>query len=550
MFHSVHHGRAVHAKLIKGSISSFLFLQNHLLNLYVKSGDLANGYKLFEEMPHRNVVSWSAIIAGFVKHGYPSQALSLFGLMHRDGTTMPNEFTLVSALHASSLSDNLTQAYQIYAFVVRLGFQFNIFLNNAFLTVLIRHGRLEDALEVFEKFPNKDIVSWNAMMAGYLQYSCLEVPALWFRMMREGVKPDNFTFASILTGLAALSDLKMGLRVHAQIVKGGHGGEICIGNSLVDFYIKNEKLADAFLVFHEMPLHDVCSWTQIAAGCVTCGEPGKALEAIAQMKEMGVRPNKFTLATALNACANLASLQEGERVHGLRIKLGTEIDVRVDNALLDMYAKCGCLDAAWCVFRSLRNRSVVSWTTMITCCAQNGQVRKALEIFEEMKGDGVQPNHITFICVLYACGQGGFIDEGWKYFSMIRDYGISPGEDHYVCMVNLLGRAGHIKEAEELIVRMPSKPGVLVWQTLLGACIVHGDLETAKRAAGHVMDLDRKDPSTYVLLSNMFAGMKNWDHVDMLRDLMDSRNVKKMPGSSWIELEESFLPPPALQGFA
>ncbi|KAI4313601.1 hypothetical protein L6164_026565 [Bauhinia variegata] len=532
-------GRAIHAKLIKGSLPVSLFLQNHLLNMYVKSGDLSGGLKVFEEMPEKNVVSWSAVIAGFVQNGCAEGALTLFSRMQCEGTTQPNEFTLVSALQACSLSENVTLAHQIYAFIVRLGFESNIFLVNAFLTALVRHGKLAEALEVFENCPDKDIVTWNTMMGGYLQFSYEDIPGFWCWMNHEGIKPDNFTFSSVLTGLAALCQLKMGVQVHALLVKSGYGDEICVGNSLADMYIKNQKLVEGFRAFDEMPQKDVCSWSQMAAGCLLCGEPRKALVVIERMKKMGVKPNKFTLATALNACANLASLEEGKKFHGLRFKLGSEIDVCVDNALLDMYAKCGCLDDVWGVFQLMKDRSVVSWTTMIMACAQNGQPKEALEIFDEMRQAGAEPNNITFICVLYACSQGGFVDEGWKHFSsMTEDFGISPGEDHYACMVNLLGRAGLIKEAKELILRMPFLPGPLIWQTLLGACQIHGDVETGKFAAEQATQQDGKDPSTYVLLSNILAGLSNWEGVGTVRELMETRDVQKVPGSSWIEREK------------
>lgn len=549
-------GRAIHAKLITGCIPSTIFLQNHLLNMYAKTGDLPSGLKVFEEMPERNVVSWSAVMAGCVQNGRAAEALSLFSRMHREGSTKPNEFTFVSALHACSLSTTTEKEndvvssktycaayYQIYSLVVRSGFESNIFLLNALLNALVRHGKLEEALRIFETNSPaaKDVVSWNTILGGYLQFSCERIPGFWHGMIREGVKPDEFTFATALTGLANLSLLEMGMQVHAHLVKSGYGDEICVGNSLADMYIKNQKLVEGFKAFEEMHDKDVCSWTQMAEGCLHYGEPRKALAVIAQMKKMGVKPNKFTLATALNACANLASLEEGKAFHGLRIKLGSEVDVCVDNALLDMYAKCGCMDSAWGVFQSMDSRSVISWTTMIMACAQNGQSREALRIFDEMirETSGVVPNYITFICVLYACSQGGFVDQGWKYFaSMTKDYGILPGEDHYACMVNMLGRVGLIKEAEELIRGMPFQPGVLVWQTLLSACQVHGDVETGKLAAQHAIRQDKNDPSTYLLLSNMLAESSNWDGVAILRELMETRNVKKIPGSSWIGIEK------------
>uniref|UniRef100_A0A2P2IQE2 Pentatricopeptide repeat-containing protein n=1 Tax=Rhizophora mucronata TaxID=61149 RepID=A0A2P2IQE2_RHIMU len=188
----------------------------------------------------------------------------------------------------------------------------------------------------------------------------------------------------------------------------------------------------------------------------------------------------------------------------------------------------------------MHDYSDVTWATMILGCAQNGQPKDALEIFEEMRMQGVKPNYVTFICVLYACSQGGFVAEGWNYFSsMSCDHGISPGEDHYACMVDLLGHAGHIEEAEDLILNMPFQPGLLVWQTLLSACQLHGDIQTGKRAAELAMDLDGKDSKTYVLFSNMFSCLRNWEAVGMLRKAMKDRDVQKMPGSSWIELENA-----------
>ncbi|KAK9115535.1 hypothetical protein Sjap_014482 [Stephania japonica] len=532
-------GEAIHAKLIKQSLLSSLYLYNHLLNMYSKNGDTRKALQVFDEMPQRNVVSWSAIISGLVQHGSAKKALSMFQLMRRSGEKA-NEFTLVSSLNACSLCDSVDSyvlSSQIYALIVRMGFEANVFLTNAFLTALIRQGNVGEGLKVFEMCTDRDIVSWNALIAGYLQYCYREVPGLWCRMNRSGVKPDNFTFSTVLTGLAALVDLQMGLQVHGHLVKYGFSDETCVGNSLVDMYLKNGRLDEGLKAFDEMPEKDVISWTQTASGCLQCGEPGKALGVIEEMKMGGVRLNKFTLATALNACANLASLEEGMKAHGLRIKLGDDVDVCVDNALLDMYAKCGCINGAWGVFQKMGDRSVVSWTAMIKAFAQNGHAKEALEIFKRMRLELAKPNNITFICLLYACSQGGFIDEGWEYFSMMtREYGIEPGEDHYACMVNLLGRAGRIKEAETLILSMPFKPSVLVWQTLLGACRVHGDMETGRRAAEKALVLDKEDPSTYVLLSNIFADSSNWDGVGELRKLMDTADVKKMPGSSWIEV--------------
>ncbi|PIN17514.1 hypothetical protein CDL12_09825 [Handroanthus impetiginosus] len=487
--------KTIHAKLIKTSKfeSDSVFVYNYLMNAYLKFGEVANGFQVFDEMPEKNVVSWTFLIAGFVQKGFPNEAISLFSNMHRS-SIRPNEYTF---------------------------------------------GMLDEAVKVFEGSLDKDIVSWNAIFDGFLKYTCDEIPRFWHRMMSEGIKPDEFTFATVLTGLAELSNLEMGLQVQALLVKSGHGSERCVGNSLVDMYLKSQRLRDGFGAFEEIPVKDVCSWTQMASGCLNCREPIEALRVIGEMRRFGIKPNKFTLATGFNACANLASLDEGQKLQGLMYKLGDEFDVCVDNALLDMYVKCGSMDGAMRVFRSMKERSVVSWTTMIMGNAQNGRSEEALKIFEEMREEGERPNHVTFICVLFACSQGGYVDKGLRIFSSMRDeYGVVPLEDHYVCMVNLLGRGGRIKEAEDLILGMEFKPTVLVWQTLLGACRIHGDVETAKRAAERAFDIDENDPSTYVLLSNTFADFENWSIVGTLREWLENRDIKKMPGSSWLEINE------------
>lgn len=527
------HGKAVHTQIIKNCcLHSSTFLQNFLLNMYLKFGDLSSAFHLFDEMPQRNVVSWSSFIAGLVRHGCAKQGLFYFSCMF-NADVRPNEFTLVSALNACALTGFASQAYQIYALVIQLGFEWNVFVNNAFMTALIRNGELVDVTKAFDGCLVKDIVSWNVMMSGYLQFLPSEIPSFWLRMIHEGTNPDGFTFSSVFSALAAVGDDKFGLQMHGQLVKLGHGSETCVGNSVVDMYLKFGDLTYGLKAFHEISSKNVRSWTAMATGCLSYGAPNEALKLLGEMKMAGIMPNQFSLATTFKACADMASLDEGKKAHGLRIKLGSEMDICVDNALLDMYVKCGFVDSAMVVFRRMKDRTTVTFTTMVMGLAQNGQSLEALQIFDEMVTEGVQPNYISFVCVLYACSQGGFLEEGWKYFSsMTHHYGVSPGEDHYVCMVDLLGRAGRIKEAEELISNMSLKPGPLVWKTLLGACHIHGDFEAGKRAADWAMQLKQSDPSTYILLSNMFAGLNHWEGAKTMRDMMKTRSVNKTQGTS------------------
>ncbi|KAI4319256.1 hypothetical protein MLD38_032879 [Melastoma candidum] len=534
-------GRTIHGRILR--TSSFpgipIFLANHLLNMYLKcSSSPSQGIALFRQIQAPNTITYSVLMSAFARLNLSAECVSLFVGMKRCDYSQPNEFTYVSCVQACVLiegGDRLLD--QFHGSMVKSGFASIRHARNALLSGLIRLGRLGDAICVFtDADDDNDIVLWNAMLAGYVRWNCNEVPAFWLRMGRARIELDGHSFASVLTGLCEIGDVLLGIQVHGQVEKLGWKEESCLGDSLLDLYLQNGWLEEGLKVFDEMTKKDVKSWTMVASGCLRCGEPRKALWALEEMRRTGLVPNKFTFATAFHVCTNATALEEGRKFHGLRIKLGSGMDVCVDNALIDLYTKCGDLDGARSVFESMEERSVVTWTVMIIGCAQNGRAREAVELFDEMVREGrEEPNDITFVGILYACGQGGFVGEGWKYFaSMSKEYGIAPGEDHYACMVNLLSRVGHMREAEELILAMPTRPSVTIWKTLLSAALIHGDMEIARRASEQALDSDGNDPSAYTLSSNAFAGMSKWENVSEVRDLMENRDVRKVPGSSWV----------------
>lgn len=183
-----------HAALVKSGMLSSIFLHNHLLNMYCKNGGHNAALQLFVEMPCRNVASRSCHIGGLVQRGRLEMALAVFQAMRRDGgcDVLPNEFTL-SVINACSLSDDASGTYQVFVLFVKLGFESNVFLMNAFITAFIRHGKVADAVVFFWNCPVRDTVLWNAVIAGYLQFSYSKVWSFWCRMVYAGVRPDHFT---------------------------------------------------------------------------------------------------------------------------------------------------------------------------------------------------------------------------------------------------------------------------------------------------------------------------------------------------------------------
>jgi pentatricopeptide repeat protein len=250
-----------------------------------------------------------------------------------------------------------------------------------------------------------------------------------------------------------------------------------------------------------------------------------------------MQPDEVTFGAVMSACASLAALELGKQIHVDIIRTGMDSFVCVSNSLVTMYAKCGILDDARRLFDAMPEKDVVSWNAIIAGYAQHGCGMAAQQLFEQMLQVGIKPDCISFTGVLSACSYAGLIDEGYYYFnSMYRDHSIMPEIEHYACMIDLLGRAGHLDAAKHFIDNMPFEPDAILWATLLNASRIHGNTDLGQYAAECLFKLEPNNPSTYVLLSNIYAVSDRWDDVAKVRKMMKDKGVKKKPGCSWIEV--------------
>jgi pentatricopeptide repeat protein len=284
---------------------------------------------------------------------------------------------------------------------------------------------------------------------------------------------------------------------------------------------------------------DVVSWTVMIGGYAQHGEANDALELFSWMfKQDGlVKPNCFTISCALIACARLAALRLGRQIHAyiLRNHFDSAF-LYVANCLIDMYAKSGDIDVARFVFDNLKQKNFVSWTSLMTGYGMHGRGKEALEVFDEMRRVGLQPDGVTLLVVLYACSHSGMIDQGIEFFnSMSKEFGVIPGQEHYACMVDLLGRAGRLNEAMELIEGMQMEPSSIVWVALLSGCRIHANVELGEHAAKQLLELNSENDGSYTLLSNIYANARRWKDVARVRSLMKNSGIRKRPGCSWVQ---------------
>eukprot|EP01018_Ginkgo_biloba_P014909 Gb_35786 [translate_table: standard] len=527
---SLAEGKLVHAHMNITGFEAELFLGNNLVNMYAKCGSMVDARHVFDRMPVRNAFSWNTMIAGYVKCENVENARQLF-----DRMPTLNVFSWNTMLAGYANSGSIEYARQLFD---RMPLR-NVFSWNTMIGAYAKCGSIECARQLFDEMPERDLVSWTTIIAVYSQHGCgKEAVHLFEQMLQDGMKPNQFTFASILNASTIVPSQDQGKQVHVHIIRSGFDLNVFVGSALIDFYTKWGSTDDAQKVFENMHDRNVVSWTALIAGYAQNGHDQEALELFFQMRLDGTTPDQFTFSTVLSACASLASLEKGKQVHTDLIKTRFQPYVCVGNALVTMYAKCGSIDDALQAFNKMPERDGVSWSAIIAGYAQHGYGNEALKFYDQMLQVGMKPDNVTFISVLHACSHAGLVDAGCHYFdSMNRDYCITPSADHYGCLIDLLGRAGRLDEAEDIVNSMPFEPNAYAWGALLGACRIHGNVKLGKRAAECLFELDPLNPATYVLLSNIYADDGGWDDVAKVRNMMKDRGIKKKPGCSWIEVK-------------
>ncbi|KAJ7231026.1 hypothetical protein O6H91_Y458200 [Diphasiastrum complanatum] len=298
----------------------------------------------------------------------------------------------------------LAEGKRVHALIVQSGFESDMFLGNTLVNMYAKCGNLLDARQVFNKMPEHNVFSWTAIISAYAnQGQGEEAINLFKKMQKTGIAPDKVMFVFVLKACASMSALAQGKQLHTQIIESGLELDVFVGSALVDMYAKCGSIEHARQVFNNMQERNVVSWTTMIAGCVQQGLCREALTLFQQMQHEGMKPDKVTFASVLKACASLAALEQGKQVHAQIIKLGFELDTFVGSALVNMYAKCGYIEAACQVFERISKRDLVSWNIMIAGYAQQGLGKKALTLYEQMKKEGVQPDNVTFVSLLKAC---------------------------------------------------------------------------------------------------------------------------------------------------
>ncbi|PNT61305.1 pentatricopeptide repeat-containing protein At5g48910 [Brachypodium distachyon] len=505
------------------------------------SAHLSYAIRLFRLGPHppRSARSYNILIRSFLRAGHPEDALHLFVEMLDDTAVSPDQHTVANTVKSCSRMCDLSVGRGVQAYAFKRGFMVDQFVLNSLIHMYASCGDVVAAHVLFHTVQVKGVIAWNAMIAGYVKNGDWKEVVEMFKGMLEVRAPfDEVTLLSVATACGRLGDANLGQWIAEYAEEKGMLRSRNLATALVDMYAKCGELDKARRLFDRMHSRDVVAWSAMISGYTQSDRCREALAIFNEMQGTEVNPNDVTMVSVLSACAVLGALETGKWVHSYIRRKDLPLTVILGTALVDFYAKCGCIKDAVKAFESMPVRNTWTWTALIKGMASNGRSREALELFSSMLEANIEPTDVTFIGVLLACSHGCLVEEGRRHFtSMTQDYGICPRIEHYGCMVDLLGRAGLIDEAYQFIRNMPIEPNAVVWRALLSACTVHKNVEIGEEALKQIVPLDPCHSGNYILLSNTYASVGQWKNAAMVRKEMKEKGVEKIPGCSLIELE-------------
>ncbi|KAK9058209.1 hypothetical protein SSX86_023049 [Deinandra increscens subsp. villosa] len=410
---------------------------------------------------------------------------------------------------ALSYSPNIKQLHKIHSFLITSGLHRTVFFSGKLIS---RYAQLKDphscSLVFISVSPANSVYQWNTIIRA-MTHNGLFVEALdhYSKMKVMNIKPDTFTFPSVINACAGLGQFETAKIVHEHVLDLGFGSDLYIGNALIDMYARFGELEKARQVFDEMPKRDVVSWNSLVS-CYSAHEKWEdGLETFYRSRAAGVTPDSFMVSSVLPTCCGLGVIMEGEMVHGLTVKLGIDVETRVCNGLLSMYFKSDNLKECERVFSEMDVRDDISWNTVISGYSQACRYQESIKLFMEMLDEHI-PDLLTVISVLRACGHIRDLKSG----RFVHKYMIVNG---YECdikasniLIDMYSKCCYLRTAREIFNKMESRDSTS-WNTLINGIIKASQYEEALETFRAMKMEIKPDLLTYVAILSMCTQLKN-----------------------------------------
>ncbi|XP_020275567.1 pentatricopeptide repeat-containing protein At4g19220, mitochondrial-like isoform X2 [Asparagus officinalis] len=525
-------GESVHSWVIKLGYEGIAHssVANSLISFYSSCEHVREANKVFKGLGTKNTISWNSMIKCLIENGRIDEGLTLFFSMQSAYKAQPDAITLVTIIPVCGELNLIHQGKSIHGFSIRKGIWVSSLpVANTLLDMYLKCDNLVSAELLFSRMPSKDLVTWNTMISGYSSSELYaEESKLMFReLLQNGQRCTLATLLAILPSCISPRDLTFGKPVHCWELKYGFGNIISAVNALMLMYIYCGDLrASLALLENILPASDVVSWNTIISGYVKNGHYRDALGAYKFMYEMlNLDPDPITMSCALSASGNLEFLSYGQSLHGFVLKSPIGSDVRVRNALITMYFRCGDPLSSELVFQPEGDKNLCSWSSMICGFAQNQDGGKAIEYFHQMKMTSIQPNEISLVGLLCACTHLGNLRFGREIHGYIVRFGFCDNIFIASALVDMYSKCGRL-EFSERVFESSAEKTTASWNSMISAYGFHGQGQKAIEHFSKMSDLGIKaTKSTFIAILSACShcGLidEGWKHYKLMVEEFD-----------------------------
>ncbi|KAJ8752287.1 hypothetical protein K2173_003923 [Erythroxylum novogranatense] len=469
--YDVETGRELH-ELVRKSIHycNDSVLNTRLISMYAMCGWPKDSLRLFRSCQRKNLFMWNAVISGLTRNELYGDAILMFEEMISSTEFLPDNFTFPCVIKACSVLVDVSLGKVVHGMAIKMGLVFDVFVGNALITMYGKYHFVEEASKVFHLMPERNLVSWNSVIWGFVESGFSRESFKMLTEMLEGedeLLPDVATTVTLLPLCARELNVGMGRGLHGLTVKLGQSADLRVSNALVDMYLKSGYLLEGQMLFDKNVNKNVVSWNTIIGNFSAKGETCIVYDYLRKMQSQWkeVKVDEVTVLNVLPVCSDKSQVLSLKELHGYSLRHGLHHDELVANALVAAYAKCEMLRSAELVFQYIETQTVNSWNALIGGYAQNNDPGKALDSFIQMTNSRLQPDSFSVGSLLSACSRLKSLKHGKQIHGFAVRNGIA---DTFIdiSLLNLYSQCGKPLSARLLFDRMKDKT-LVSWNAMI-----------------------------------------------------------------------------------
>ncbi|CAN8270618.1 unnamed protein product [Cochlearia groenlandica] len=459
----------IQTHLTKSGIDRFVYVKTSLINLYLKMGFVRKAQKVFDEMPERDTVAWNALICGYSRNGYESNAWKLFIVMLRQGFS-PSATTLVNLLTLCGQCDGFySQGKCVHGVATKSGLEFDSQVRNTMISFYSKRSELDSAELLFTEMSDKSTVSWNTMIGAYSQIGLREEAITVFKnMFEKSVEISPVTVINLLSAHVKHEPL------HCLVVKNGMVNDDSVITSLICAYSTCGCVDSAESLYASSTQDSIVGLTSIVSSYAERGDMDIVIMYFSRMRRLCMRIDDVALVEILHGCTNSSHIDIGMALHAYSIKTGLCTQTLVVNGLITMYSKFDNVETVLFLFEQLHETPLISWNSVISGCVQSGRESTAFDVFHQMNlSSGPMPDAITIASLLAGCSQLCCLHLGKKLHGYtLRN---SFEKDNFVCtaLIDMYAKCGNII-LSETVFKSIKAPCTATWNSMISGYSLSG----------------------------------------------------------------------------